>query len=166
MRLLRKDLENDRDFSSPYIIEFPRKLKDFVTQQHYGAKSRETHFLSLPGVSRTPALRRLRRFMDALHLFQSDSDAFKLFHGMRDFARRRNLQFACGKPSNRNLIRMISNKNVSGRSQLITGSPQIDLRAEVCSAATITNEGRGRVTPIWRNQLMLDFIITGNTAGD
>ena len=29
-----KDLGNDKDISSPYIIEFPRKLKDFVTQQH------------------------------------------------------------------------------------------------------------------------------------
>jgi len=34
MRQLRKDLDNDKDFSSPYIIEFPRKLKEFVTQQH------------------------------------------------------------------------------------------------------------------------------------
>jgi len=37
MRLLCEDLGNDKDFSSPYIIEFPRKLKDFVIQQHYGA---------------------------------------------------------------------------------------------------------------------------------
>jgi len=35
MRLLCKDLGNDKDISSPYIIEFPRKLKDFVTQQDY-----------------------------------------------------------------------------------------------------------------------------------
>src|SRR5215470_5226149 len=37
MSLLCKNLGNDKDFSSPYIIEFPRKLKNFVTQQHSGA---------------------------------------------------------------------------------------------------------------------------------
>jgi hypothetical protein len=31
---LYKDLGYDKDFSSPYIIEFPKKLKDFVTQYY------------------------------------------------------------------------------------------------------------------------------------
>jgi hypothetical protein len=31
--IAHKNLVNDKDFSSPYTIKFPRKLKDFVTQQ-------------------------------------------------------------------------------------------------------------------------------------
>jgi hypothetical protein len=106
--------------------------------------------------------------MRTLHLFQSNSDAIELFQGIRDFARGGNLQFIRGKPSDIDLIRMISDKNVSGRRHFCTGSPQMNLRAEARSGPTITNESRGRETPVRRNQLLLDFIITRNTntAGD